>query len=414
MRTLTVTLPPSPASATASILAVLSSDGTAVARQIEVPLALLPDTADAEVVAIVPASKLSWHRLELPRGTLDKKMFQEGDGARLRAVLEGLLEDRLLDEPQQLHFALEPQAQTGTPVWVAACERAWLKSWLAALEESGRPALRIAPEVVPPDAADDAAAATLHFVGTPEQAQLIHCGAQGVCVLPYGTAALALVAPAGGAAPSVWAEPGVAELAQQHFEGRVSLQSNAQRYLAAARAPWDLAQFECSASQSIRMRKRVTGFFANLWLAPRWRAARWATLAMVLVNLLGLQAIAWKERSVLEVKRAMVREILTTTFPEVRLVVDAPAQMARAVSDLQRQTGTTTNGDLEAMLLQYYTMSSNLTLPSAIDFTTGELKLKGLDPVAVGATRVTTKMQGLGYNARFEGDTLTLQPGGRP
>ncbi len=411
MRTLTVTLPPSPASASASILAVLSADSVAVSRQIEVPLALLPDTADAEVVAVVPVGKLSWHRLELPRGTLDKKMFQEGDGARLRSVLEGLLEDRLLDEPQQLHFALAPQAKTGAPVWVAACERAWLKSWLAALEESGRPALRIVPETAPPDAAD--VAATLHFVGTPEQAQLIYSGAQGVCVLPYGTAALALVAPAGENAPTVWAEPGVAELAQQHFEGHVSLQSSAQRYLAAARSPWDLAQFDCSASRSARTRKRVSGFFANLWQAPRWRAARWATLALVLVNLLGLQIFAWKEQSALDAKRSAMREILASTFAEVRVVVDAPAQMARAVSDLQRQTGTATTSDLEAMLLQYYTMASKLEMPTAIDFTTGELKLKGLDPGAAGAARIATKMQGLGYNARLEGDTLTLQPGGR-
>ena len=126
-----------------------------------------------------------------------------------------------------------------------------------------------------------------------------------------------------------------------------------------------------------------------------------------------LQIFAWKEQSALDAKRSAMREILASTFAEVRVVVDAPAQMARAVSDLQRQTGTATTSDLEAMLLQYYTMASKLEMPTAIDFTTGELKLKGLDPGAAGAARIATKMQGLGYNARLEGDTLTLQPGGR-
>ena len=56
--------------------------------------ALLPQVDNAvEVVALVRADKLSWHRVQLPRGTLGRRMFQEGGPSRLRAVLESCLAD---------------------------------------------------------------------------------------------------------------------------------------------------------------------------------------------------------------------------------------------------------------------------------------------------------------------------------
>ncbi|MCF8168210.1 MAG: general secretion pathway protein GspL [Rhodoferax sp.] len=408
MRTLTLTLPPSSPTAAASAVAVLSHDGTLVSRHVEVPLALLPPSEGSEVVAVVPASKLSWHALELPRGTLDKKLFQEGDGARLRSVLDGLLEDRVLDEPAQLHFAIAPMARTGAPMWVAVCDRAWLHAWLAAMEQSGHSAVRIVPEVAPP-AEPHAGASALYFTGTSASTQIIYSGPHGVWLLPYGAAAMALVNGAGEGPAQVWAEPAVAELAEQHFEGRVTLQSNAQRFLAAAQSEWDLAQFDCSASRSARSRKKISHFFATLLSAPRWRAARWMALALLLVNLSGIALWNWSEQSSLAAKRMSVRQLLTSTFPEVRVVVDAPLQMARSVADLQRQNGAVTGADLETMLVQYYSMSSGMPLPTAIEFADGELKLKGLNPEAAQRARITAKLEGLRYRARMDGDTLTLQ-----
>ncbi len=411
MRTLTVTLSPSLPTPATPVVAVLSADGVAVNRHIEVPLSLLPDTGEAEVVAVVPWNKLSWHALELPRGTLDKKMFQEGNSARLRTVLEGLLEDRVLDEPAQLHFAIGPGARSGEPVWVAACDRAWLQAWLATLEQAGRPATRIAPEVAPPVGPGAAAAPSVHFLGTAAQAQVMVSGAHGVCVVPCSAESLALVGAAGSAsAPDlIWAEPAVAELAEQYFEGRVTLQTAPQRYLASAQSEWDLAQFDCAASRGARQRKRFSSAVATWMQAPRWRAARWATVALVAVNLMGIAGWNWNEQTALADKRAAIRSILTSTFPDVKVVVDAPLQMARAVTDLQRQTGTASGADLETMLLQFYTMAPTMPAPAAIEFAAGELRIKGLNPAAKGIERVTAKLKGMGYGARLEGDTLVMQ-----
>ena len=99
--------------------ALAADDGQTLVSQGSAPLALLP--AASEVTVLVSAGALSWHQVTLPQGSM-------GSAVRLRSVLDGLLEDRLLDEPQSLHFALEPGARTGTPVWVAACNRIALRA----------------------------------------------------------------------------------------------------------------------------------------------------------------------------------------------------------------------------------------------------------------------------------------------
>jgi general secretion pathway protein L len=87
--------------------------------------------------------------VSLPKGTLERGWLQDKSQSRLRSVLDGLLEERLLDEPEQLHFAIQPQARAGEPLWVAACNRDWLHAWLLAVEQAGRVVSRIVPEMEP-------------------------------------------------------------------------------------------------------------------------------------------------------------------------------------------------------------------------------------------------------------------------
>src|SRR5215213_5768175 len=111
----TAPLPPAPAGGDYG-WAVWSSDGRKLRSRGSAPPALLP--AGDELILGVPAAALSWHQVTLPQGSMT-------GGVRVRSVLNGLLEDRLLDDPEQLHFALQPDARAGVPVWVAACSRPW-------------------------------------------------------------------------------------------------------------------------------------------------------------------------------------------------------------------------------------------------------------------------------------------------
>ena len=411
MTTLIVTLPRSLPTAATLCEGVLSDDGRTVLRPVEAPLALLPAPSGVEIVAVVPALRLSWHRLALPRGALKAGLFQEGSAGRLRAVLDGLLEDHVLDETSQLHFAIEPQPRADEPVWVAACDRAWLHAWLAALAQAGRPVARIVPELAPPSG-NAPGNASLHVTGTPEQARLALAGPDGVTLLPLSVATAALAAWPEEA--QVLAEPGVAALAEHFFNRPATLQTAPERWLAAAQSGWDMAQFDLLYTRGTRTRKHLAALVSSLFRAPRWRAARGAAVALAAVNLVGLQAWAWQEQSALAAQRTAIRNTLTATFPEVRVVVDAPVQMARALTDLQRRNGTASAADMETILAQFQAAAPDTPTPSAIEFIAGELRLKGLDPAAAGLAGIYARLQAQGYSARLEGDSLVMKEERRP
>ena len=405
MTTLIITLAAQLPEVTTLCDAVVTHDGIEAVHQVSVPLALLPVANGAEIVAVVPAGLLSWHQVELPRGTLDTGFFQDSNAPRLRAVLDGLLEERLLDDPGQLHLAIAPQAKVQTKTWVAACDRAWLNSWLAALAQAGRPASRIVPEVAPPDAS--VGLASLHVFGTNEDPKILVSGVNGVTQLPLSAASVALLAWPDTAA--VMAEPGVAALAEEFFEGRVTLQTGAQRAMAAVRSEWDLAQFDLLNTRQKRVEKRVSKGLLSLLHAPHWRAARWAALLLVIANVVGLQAWSWKERRELSAKRAAIVNTLTSTFPDVQVVVDAPLQMARAVTDLQRRSGVVTDADMEVMLAKVHSTAPELKTPIAIDFIAGELRLKGLGVAAGELSSIANKLQAQGYAVQLDGDVMVIK-----
>ena len=404
MTILIVALSPTLPTAATLCEGVLSHDGRTVSQPVEAPLALLPASSGVEIIAVVPACRLSWHRLALPRGALKAGLFQEGGAGRLRAVLDGLLEDRVLDDTSQMHFAIEPQPRTDEPVWVAACERTWLHAWLAALAQAGRPVARIGPELTPSNADGSA---LLHVTGTPDHAQLMLAGPDGVTLLPLSVATAALIHWPEEA--GVLAEPGVAALAEHFFNRPCILQTAPERWLAAAQSGWDLAQFDLLYNRSTRTRKRLSAMISSLFRAPRWRAARWAAVVLAAVNLVGLQAWAWKERTALDAQRAAIQGTLTATFPDVRVVVDAPVQMARALADLQRRNGAASAADMETMLGQFQAAAPDLPAPTAIEFVAGELRLKGLGSSTASLAPLSARLQAQGYSARSEADSLVIK-----
>lgn len=403
MTTLIVTLPQEPATASNLYDYVVTVDGHTIQTQSHAPLALLPlPDKGGEVVAVVPAHHLSWHQVQLPKGTLGRRFSREASNPRVRAVLDGLLEDRLLDETAQLHFALAPAADGDAPLWVVVCDRAWLQAALQVLEQSGRPVSRIVPEFAPDSLVD-----ALTVVGEPDQARLIFTVRGGVAVWPVSAAPLALLN--WPDAPLLVAEPAVATLAEQLFKRPATLQSHAQRALLASQSPWDLAQFDLLKSSGARTRKRWLAVLASLAQAPRWRAARMALLALLLVNLVGLNAWAWKEQSQVAAQRSAIREVLRTTFSQVQVVVDAPVQMAREVAALQQASGVASGRDLERMLGAFEAVAPATAALTAIEFVAGELRMKGLTLTPEELAALSFKLKSQGYGVGAEGDSLVLK-----
>ncbi len=376
--------------------AVWSSDGRKLRSQGSAPAALLPSSD--EVILGVPAAALSWHQVTLPQGSMS-------GAVRVRSVLNGLLEDRLLDDPELLHFALQPDARAGVPVWVGACNRIWLRAAVQGLESTGRRVMRIVPEYAPQPVG---AAPIVFATGDAGAAQLVVCDAQGVAMLPLDATGVALA----GALPegtTMLAEPGVAELAESLLGRRVPIVKPAARWLQASRSPWDLAQFDLASTGRARAGKKLAATWLMLWHAPQWRAARWGALLLLLTQLIGLNAWAWKERNAIEAKRSAVNGILTQTFPSVQLVRDAPLQMAREVAALQQATGGVAVADFEPMLGALASSLPSGRTPTAIDYSAGQLRLRGLGLQASEAERVAATLSSRGYAARSEGDLLLVQ-----
>ena len=408
MSSLIVILPTDAAGASAQIDYVLSTDSRSAPSQGRVVPALLPQPGNAaEVVALVPARALSWHLLELPPGTLSKSWFSDGATPRLRTVIEGLLEERLLDDPAQLHFALAPDARAGTPVWVAVCDRAWLRASLQTLEQAGRTVARIVPEFAP-----DAPTPALYVIGDEPMARIVSTGRNGVTVLPLGSAGVALAN--WPAEAEIVAEPGLAAQAEQLFQRRVTLQLNAQRWLQSAESAWDLAQFDLVNTSGSRTWKRVASGLRAMLSAPRWRAARWAAVLLVLAQFAGINAWAWKEQAAIQAKRAALGAMLTGTFPQVRLVVDPQQQMQSELAALRQATGAASERDLESMVAALASVVPGQQVLTGLDYVSGELRAKGLTLTPQEQGELSAQLQARGYQARTSGDTVVLKAGAKP
>lgn len=344
-------------------------DGVNVAGQSSAVPALLPASSGLEVVALVPAAQLSWHQVRLPRGTLKTGVMADAAAPRLRAVLEGLLEEHLLDEPAVLHFAVEPDAQDAADCTVAVCDRTWLKAWVQLLEQHQHTVQRIVPEISPV-----AAGASLSVQGNTEP--FLVWGGTAPLVLPLTSATAALVH--WPAELEVLAEPAHAALAEKLFGRRVTLQQKGQRWLAALGGNWDLAQFDLASSSGSRRWRRWSAWGRQLTHAPRWRAARWAVLVLAFTQVFGLNGLAWVERNRLEAKQQQVRNLLTQTFPQVKYVIDAPLQMRRELNSLRQNAGYSDNTDLENLLAALGKLGLDTSAAREMDYGQGELRLKGV------------------------------------
>ena len=348
---------------------------------------------------MVGAAQLSWHRVQLPKGV-------SGNSVRLRAVLEGQLEDQLLDEPSALHFALAPDAAKDPFTWVAVCDKAWLRSGLRALEEAGLAVARIVPELVPIASAD---AEQLVAIENGGQALLLHVSASGVTPWPLEASTVARLnwptdAP-------LRAEPAVAALAEQLFGRSVTLQSRAERALSACQTDWDLAQLDLVNNQRSRSLKRLDAAWRELLQAPRWRAVRWSVLTLVAVNLVGLNVRAGAERAAMQSQRKAIDAVLTSTFPTTQVVVDAPVQMQRAVAALQQKAGALGEQDFETLLGAWARAVPNAAPPSGLDYANGELRLSGLTLAAPALTEATQALKAQGYTLNAAGNGLVLKGG---
>ena len=347
-----------PDSPTAPLSWLLSPDGLVISRQGETAPALCPK-ADT-VVAVLPAGAVAWHHLAAPKAP----------AKHLRAALGGVLEEQLLDDDDNVHLALAPRWTPGAPTWVGAVNKPALQAQLTALAAAGLVIDRLVPALAPALVADGSATTHGTTSGTPGSeptghfASVHHTGDDpqadpDVLSLALTDADNALCLPlAGGAARALqlaWSARGAkftataaaAAAAELWLGAPVAVRSPAEQALAAVRSPWNLLQFDLAPRHRGSL---AAGRLAKQLLGPAWRWARLGLLALVVLQVLGLNVMAWQQQQALVDKREAINKLLQGTHPQVRAVLDAPLQMQRETTALRMAAGLPGDDDFEPML----------------------------------------------------------------
>lgn len=383
-------------------------------------LALLPrPDRQTLTVAVVPAAALSWHALQLPAA------LRRGKHA-MASVLVGLLEERLLDDPARLHLALGPgatTAQADEPVWVAACDRDWLRQRLQTLAQAGLVVERLLPELPPP-----AQGRQVWLTGADENNGQLWCADahQGVWSVPLaalqnpeGLQALGLSTAAAdvvSAADSrtVQAEPALARWSQTWMQTEPVLADAGQRWLQALASGWDLAQFDFALGRGTRRLQALRQGISRLRLAPAWRPARWGLGLLLGVQLAGLNLWAWRAEADWVAQRQALAALVTETFPALPLVIDAPRQMQREVERLAQATGQRGPRDFENLMQVLDPLWPGPLPPTALRYDGQRLRLEGVQLSPAAEARLREQLGAQGYRWQRDGAQATLELASSP
>ncbi len=382
----------------ASAYAFVLSNGQNVLSSGQASADTLPSQA-GEVVAVVPHSRLSWFQVQLPPGS---------QGAKLTSVLQGLLEDRLLEDPEQVHLVLPLEgvvaARSGGKSVVAACGKAWLRDALAPLQVAGLTVQRLVPELSPSDTP------VLYVTGSPDQALEVLTHPQGVNVLPSNLAHWQAFPQLSEPDLRVFAEPAMVEQVQRQLQLQPELQATTQRWLAASQSNWDLAQGEWAQGRQQKLLRLLQTGLQNLRHAPAWFPVRLGLVALLMIQVIALNVLAWQESQISQKLQAQLPAMLKSAFPKVTVVIDPVLQMQREVDALKLASGRLSPSDFEPLLAALGSVLPPGETPTQLHYVAQGLQLQGIDLEVEQVSQAQARLRELGYVLRQEGDDRwTLQ-----
>jgi general secretion pathway protein L len=142
-----------------------------------------------------------------------------------------------------------------------------------------------------------------------------------------------------------------------------------------------------------------------------WRPARWGLLALLAVQLAGLNTWAWMTRQQWERQQDSWTQVLQDSFPQVKVVIDAPLQMAREVARLRQGSGQLTPTDLESLLQALgRALPAGTASPDRLNYQDGVLQWPATALDASQKAAFEQALQQEGYALDSQGGTWRLQP----
>ncbi len=298
--------------------------------------------AAAEVIAVLPASRVLFARAHLPPGRAGQQ----------EKVLPFLVEDALTTAPEEIHAILINRLD-GDDVVVAAIDKLWLRRALAELESAGYPAKRMI-----------AASELVGLVQRDSRAWTLVRGEEsGFLVLPSGEA-LAIDRTEANEVPLTLQL--AVEERDAKGEGPSRIDVVTEEPLAPPNLPaWktalrvDIADAGAWRPEEIDARAASKTNFLQGEFAPSWRGndqlGRFkpaAILAAVILVVHGGLSIADWARLSYEASnlRGEMLEGFRGAFPEAKNIVDPSLQMSRNLADLRRKAGEADPSDFVPLM----------------------------------------------------------------
>jgi len=381
---------------------VLSTDGTRVTEHGRAEPAALPRAA--QVVAVLRPGDVAFQRVAIPKAP----------AARMRAALTGVMEEGLLEDEDEVHLALAPDAKPGGEHWVAVVNKPWLRAQLAALE-AGNVALDRAVPSWWPD--QGIAGHTFREGGPDEPAQLAWRDDAGVlCVPLVSPVARALLTALPEDTLVRWTATPETALDASEFVGMpVASVTDEEQGLRAARSGWNLLQFELAPQR--RGVKLVRDLAARFAFDPAWRVTRLGLVALVAVTLLGLNIRAFQESHRIAQKKTALAAAVAMAFPNIKTLYDPAAQAQREIDTLRAAAGKPGDGDLETLLQAAESAWPQSHSPvESVKFEPGHLTLPAVGWTPQEIERFTTQLRAASVDVQSGNGKLVLshrQPSAR-
>jgi general secretion pathway protein L len=316
------------------------------------------------------------------------------------------MEEALLEDESEVHFALGPDAKAGGEGWVAVANKPWLKAQLDALEAAGVSLDRVAPSWWPDEGV---AGHTFREGGPDEPAQLAWRDDHGVLCVPLASpVARALLTALPEGTVVRWTATPDTSLDASEFTGMpVASVTDDEQALRAARAGWNLLQFDLTPQR--RGVKQLRDIATRFGFDPAWRVTRLGLATLVAVTLLGLNLRALQEHRAIAAKQAAMAAAAAAAFPSIKSPFDPAGQAQRAIDGLRAAAGVPGDGDFETLL-----QAADAAWPQgrppvdAIKYQTGRLTLSasGWNPAEI--QRFTTQLRSSGVDVRADAGQLLL------
>jgi general secretion pathway protein L len=129
---------------------------------------------------------------------------------------------------------------------------------------------------------------------------------------------------------------------------------------------------------------------------------------ILLANIFGLNLWAWKENAQVQAQREQMSQILSSSFPNVKVVVDAPLQMQRELLVLRQSQGQLSGRDFESIYARFASVTGINNAPIAIEYIANDVLINGVNLPASQLESLSPKLQSAGLAVRSDAQRLIV------